>query len=68
MMSVATATALLRIVADKHYLSDVVVGAAVGTASGLLLPLVLHYRASPVAAPGTMTVSHPLLLSYGFGF
>jgi membrane-associated phospholipid phosphatase len=68
MMSLATATGLLRIVADKHYLSDVLVGAAVGTASGLLLPLVLHYHASPVAPPGTAGVSHPLVLSYGFGF
>lgn len=40
----ATATGVLRIVGDQHYLSDVVVGAAVGTITGLGLPWVLHYR------------------------
>jgi membrane-associated phospholipid phosphatase len=38
----------LRIVGDAHYLSDVVVGAVVGTAVGLGIPLLHHYkRATP---------------------
>ncbi|MBX3183581.1 MAG: phosphatase PAP2 family protein [Polyangiaceae bacterium] len=40
----AAATGALRMVADYHYFSDVAVGALVGTAVGLGVPLVLHYR------------------------
>ena len=39
----ASATGVLRVVADKHWASDVLVGSAVGTATGLLFPLLLHY-------------------------
>jgi membrane-associated phospholipid phosphatase len=40
----ATATALLRVIADRHYVSDVVLSAAIGFAAGYLLPTFLHYR------------------------
>lgn len=41
----ASATALLRVIGDMHYLSDVLVGAAFGTAMGFTVPwLVLHRR------------------------
>jgi membrane-associated phospholipid phosphatase len=41
----AATTALLRVVGDVHYLSDVLVGAAFGTAMGFTVPwLVLHRR------------------------
>jgi membrane-associated phospholipid phosphatase len=44
---VAAATVgALRIVGDAHYLSDVVVGAAVGTLVGLGIPLLHHYKRS----------------------
>ncbi len=42
-LGAATATGLLRISADKHYATDVLAGAAVGLASGYLLPKWLHY-------------------------
>jgi membrane-associated phospholipid phosphatase len=51
----------LRMVADMHWFTDVLVGAAVGTGAGLVSPLLLHRRAdpsgtsvalSPVVAPG----------------
>ena len=45
----AGATAFLRVAADQHYASDVLIGAAVGTSIGLGLPYVLHYRASEPA-------------------
>jgi len=41
---VAAVTGTLRIVADQHYFTDVIVGAAVGTLAGLGIPYVLHYR------------------------
>ncbi len=49
--STAATVGLLRIVADRHYLSDVLVGGGLGLASGLLLPRLAHYRrGSPPAA------------------
>ena len=39
----ATATGVLRLVADKHYATDVLTGMAVGFAAGILIPEV-HYR------------------------
>jgi membrane-associated phospholipid phosphatase len=41
----ATTTGVLRIVADKHYASDVIVGAAIGLAAGFVVPW-FHYRSS----------------------
>jgi membrane-associated phospholipid phosphatase len=41
---VAALTATLRIMGDQHYLSDVLVGAAVGTVLGLGMPWLLVYR------------------------
>ena len=33
-----------RVISDRHYLSDVVAGAAMGTLSGALVPWLLYYR------------------------
>lgn len=49
---VAATTALLRVATDVHYVSDVVMGALVGTTTGLLLPWALHYRHGPAEQPG----------------
>jgi hypothetical protein len=48
----AAAVGVLRTVADKHYLSDVLVGLGVGTLSGVGIPL-LYYRTGLV--PGART-------------
>jgi membrane-associated phospholipid phosphatase len=46
-----TATSgVLRMVADRHYISDVIVGAAVGFGAGVGLPVLLHYRERPAPA------------------
>jgi membrane-associated phospholipid phosphatase len=42
-LGVASAVALLRVMADQHYATDVIVGAAAGALSGLGLGLLLHY-------------------------
>jgi membrane-associated phospholipid phosphatase len=43
-LTLAALTGYLRIAADKHYFSDVLVGAAVGTGAGLLVPqLTIHH-------------------------
>jgi membrane-associated phospholipid phosphatase len=49
-MAAAATTSTLRIVADRHYASDVLVGAAVGSLSGFMVPWALHYG-RPVSAP-----------------
>jgi membrane-associated phospholipid phosphatase len=43
-VAIATSTGALRIASDNHYASDVLGGAAIGLASGLGLPWLLHYR------------------------
>ncbi len=50
----AAAVSYLRIAADKHWLTDVLGGAALGTAIGVAMPLLLHRSAQ---APGERTVS-----------
>ncbi|WNG15730.1 phosphatase PAP2 family protein [Cystobacter fuscus] len=42
----AASVGLMRMGADKHYLTDVLVGAAAGTAFGVGVPLLLHGRAA----------------------
>jgi len=43
-LPLAASVAYLRMGADKHYLSDVLVGAALGSAFGVAIPLLLHPR------------------------
>jgi membrane-associated phospholipid phosphatase len=50
-LALAATTGYLRIAADRHYFTDVLVGAAVGSAAGFLVPH-LHRPAEP-AAPAT---------------
>jgi membrane-associated phospholipid phosphatase len=43
-MTAASAIGVMRIMGDAHYFSDVFVGALVGTAIGLGVPLLHHYK------------------------
>jgi len=43
-LPLAAATGYFRIAADKHWISDVVVGAALGVAAGYAVPRLLHAR------------------------
>lgn len=47
-LTFATATGYLRIAADKHYFSDVVTAAVIGSIVGVGVPLIFH---SPESAP-----------------
>jgi membrane-associated phospholipid phosphatase len=51
--ALAGATATLRVVGDMHYLSDVVVGAAFGSAMGFLVPWLVLYRERDPAPQST---------------
>ena len=46
----ATATSILRLAADKHWTTDILLGSAFGLAAGILMPTFLHGRVGPVEA------------------
>ncbi|MET0390185.1 MAG: phosphatase PAP2 family protein [Polyangiales bacterium] len=43
-IAVAAATGIFRVIGDRHYLSDVIIGAAIGFSIGYIYPWLLHYR------------------------
>ena len=43
-LALATTTGVSRVIADKHYMSDVLVSAGLGLSIGWLLPYLLHYQ------------------------
>lgn len=49
----------LRMAADKHYLSDVIVGAVVGSALGVAVPLLLHGRRPSPGEPSLSVTVAP---------
>jgi membrane-associated phospholipid phosphatase len=57
-LTMATATRTLRIAADKHYASDVIVGAGVGFSSGYLLPVLLHFNRPPRKSDSSPTLGY----------
>ena len=61
-MTLAAATAYLRIAADKHYLTDVLTGAALGTAAGIALPRLMHPRKEPSGSGGATATVTPVPL------
>ena len=55
-LTLATTVGYLRIAADKHYFSDVVTAAIIGSIVGVGVPLVFHSpEHAATAAPGTTT-------------
>src|SRR5690606_13769862 len=61
-LPVAFSLPVLRMVADKHYVTDVATGAILGAATGFALPYFLHGREGPLpvtlsAAPDGLVVS-----------
>lgn len=64
-MPLAATTAVLRLAADKHWTSDILIGAAIGTATGILMPTLLHARLGPITARVT-PLSNGLALSGRF--
>jgi len=50
--TLATAVGYLRIAADQHYLTDILIGAAVGGLMGWAIPWVFHPPSSPAPASG----------------
>lgn len=67
-LGLGVVTGISRIVGDAHYTTDVLVGASVGLAAGVLLPAFLHYQTSkPGDEFATMTQIVPNLTAEGGG-
>ncbi len=47
-LTVGATVGVLRMMADRHYASDVLTGGAIGFFSGYGLPMLLHYRKKPL--------------------
>ena len=62
-LTLAASVGYLRIAGDKHYLSDVLVGAVLGTATGLIVPTLMRHDGDD--APATTA---PAMLSFGGAF
>ena len=58
-MTSATATGLLRIVADRHYFSDVLLGAVLGAGIGFSVPFLMHRPLLPGPAGGGSLLLQP---------
>ena len=54
--TLALAGGTLRIMGDAHWASDVLVGLAIGTAAGVLMPLLLHPRAGASSTTSGLTI------------
>jgi len=67
-MSVATvATAATRSMADRHYASDSIAGAAIGFGIGYGLPWLLHYRGGATEAGETEAAPRPVVVPFANG-
>ncbi|NPC75152.1 phosphatase PAP2 family protein [Corallococcus sp. AB004] len=63
-LPLAASVGLLRMGADKHYLSDVITGAVLGTAFGVAVPLLLHGRVDdtpPTTARASSVSLNPMV-------
>lgn len=65
---VAGSTALLRVRADVHWPSDVLVGSLVGIAVGVAMPLLLHGREDAVAGTENAALARPGPTPLAFGW
>jgi membrane-associated phospholipid phosphatase len=64
--TLGVANGIARISADRHYISDVIVGAALGWGVGFAMPVLLHYEWS-AAAPQSAWVVSPWATSNTLG-
>jgi membrane-associated phospholipid phosphatase len=56
-LPLATTVPLLRMAADKHYLTDVATGALLGSAFGVAVPLLMHGRVDKTPGAASLNVS-----------
>jgi membrane-associated phospholipid phosphatase len=68
MVGVAATTGATRIVADRHWASDVVLGWTVGAASGYLIPSLLHYGFGSGRPVGELKLSGGSMVAVPYAF
>jgi membrane-associated phospholipid phosphatase len=56
-LSLAAVSSWLRIAADRHYLTDVLAGAALGSLMGVSVPVVFHGVHAPVTVAPQVSAS-----------
>lgn len=66
--TIAAAVGLLRIAADKHYATDVLMGAVMGTAIGIALPLLFHPRRDESPLPPSNVGAGQQVVGFGGAF
>jgi membrane-associated phospholipid phosphatase len=67
-IAVATATGLFRVIGDRHYVTDVLFGAAIGFSIGYIYPWLFHYRYGRLdPAPAAASVGVIPVPPYGLG-
>jgi len=64
-MALAVTTAYLRIAADRHYASDVTVGAILGAATGIAVPRLFHGDRNLMIAPAPLDNGGIMLAARG---
>jgi membrane-associated phospholipid phosphatase len=67
-LTLASGTALLRVSSDRHYASDVIVGAGIGSLVGYVLPTLFQYATNEPSSRGFALVparAGAYLLTYG---
>lgn len=70
-LTLASATALLRVSSDRHYASDVIVGAGIGSLVGYVLPTLFQYATGEPSDRGLAIVpgrGGAYLITYGGSF
>jgi membrane-associated phospholipid phosphatase len=68
-LGLATATGLLRVTSNNHYLSDIVVGAVIGLSMGYLLPRFVYFGDDPVrTSSAPLHAPAPPLMQFGGQF
>jgi membrane-associated phospholipid phosphatase len=67
-LALAATTGYLRIAADRHYLSDVLVGGAAGSLVGFAVPYLFHRARGPHGSVALAPAPGGALLAYGGSF
>lgn len=70
-IGLATATGILRIASNNHYLTDIAAGALLGFAMGYVIPKVVYFggdAAEPERAGGALRPPEPPIIRFGGSF